>query len=440
MRLPALLTALAFLLLVQIGAARADPVYLSGYAGTLPSSAQDRAKTYFNRPEVRHLLQSLQRHPISEEEAEKRLAGSRTKLTDLTRLGLVALNRGRVRIAFALFSAGDMRLIHAIAMKYVPSLVAEYRSHAAELTRILSHYPVASVSRKRLAFVLLAGVSLNWDGLRVLSDLGYRRPRLVSGPGWQYSFWASADTPEYSYRGYYWGSSTFPADSINLDPPLDFSFSSFGDPASDPRMNFPDLFDIQPKDMTRRVREAAQRLGLRNDSALGNTITDVIGLERAREVGAILFAMRGGARDEARICAPLPKSEHAECHDMLSLLAAAGYVRPARHGSYVLLVPVFDVQDRPMTDAVLALSRKTMTAWLKENYAPLRRDLGSLSALHEGVPYPALFTQIWHELFGLTTRELVTSGMIEDPYARGTPWPGSVPTVWRSAVFRRPSS
>ena len=87
------------------------------------------------------------------------------------------------------------------------------------------------MSPKRLAFVLVAGFSLNWDAL----DLFYKRKATGDrcsfyGSGGQYSFWASEDVPSYSYKGYYWGSSTFPADEMNLDPPLDFAFSSFGDP------------------------------------------------------------------------------------------------------------------------------------------------------------------------------------------------------------------
>lgn len=439
-RLKVLLTSLTCLFLVQINAARAEQAYFAGYAGTLPPSPEDRAKTYFNRHEVRRLIHTLEQGPISEGQAERSLAGTGTKLADLTRMRLVALDRGRVSIAFAYFTAADMRLIHEVAAKYVPSLVTEYGSHATELARILSHYPLASVSRKRLAFVLLAGVSLNWDGLRLLSDLGYRKPRLVQGPGWRYSFWASADTPGYSYKGYYWGSSTFPADSINLNPPLDFSFSSFGDPFSDPRMNFPDLFELQPKDMTPQVRKAAKALGLRNDSVLGNTVSDVIGLDRARGVGAMLFTMRHGARDAAGICATLPHGEHDDCRGSLSLLVAAGYIREVGHGSFVLLVPVFDLQDKPLADAALALSRETMTVWLNKNYSSIRRDLSSLTALRAGVPYPALFTQIWHELFGLTTRELVKRGLIEDPYGPGVAWKGSIPAVWRTAVFGRPYS
>lgn len=416
--------------------ARAEQTYFEGYAGTLPSAPENLAKTYFDRPEVRHLIQALERGPVSRSEAEKRLAGTQTKFSDLVRMKLVAVNRGKVSIAFAYFTADDMRSIHRVAAKYVPSLVAAYRSRSAEIQKVLSRYPVASVSRKRLAFVLLAGFSLNWDGLGLLSDLRYRQPRLIEGPGWQYSFWASEDTPEYSYKGYYWGSTTFPAGSVNLDPPLDFSFSSFGDAFSDPRMNFPDLFALQPQDMTPAIRKAAEALGLHDESEIGMSFKNVIGLSRAREIGAVLFAMRSGAHDESRICAALPGSNRAACGKMLSLLAAAGYVREEGDGSFALLVPVFDIQDKPAVGAAMALSRTAMTVWLKKNYLPIRRDLAGLTALQQGVPYPVLFTQVWHELFGLATRELVANGLIEDPYAPDMVWKGSIPAVWRTAVYR----
>ncbi|MDE2014769.1 MAG: hypothetical protein KGJ75_17775, partial [Alphaproteobacteria bacterium] len=408
----------------------------SGYVGALPPEPENLARTYFERTEVKHLLQALEHGPIARTEAEKMLAGTQTKFADLLRLKLVAVNRGRVTIAFSYFTADDMRLIHSVAAKYVPALVAAYRSRAAELDKILSGYPVASVSRKRLAFVLIAGFSLNWDGLNFLSERGYRKPRQVEGPGWHYSFWASADTPEYSYKGFYWGSSTFPGGAANLVPPLDFSFSSFGDPYSDPRMNFPDLLALQPKDMTPSIRTAAEALGLRDDTALGTTFKNVVGLNRARGFGAMLFAMRNGAQDKARICASLPDGERNACGGMLSLLVAAGYVREEGRGTFALLVPVFDARDKPLVDATLALGREAMTAWLNKNYIPIRRDLSRLTALRQGVPYPALFTQIWHELFGLATRELVADGLIENPNGPGASWKGSIPAVWRTAVYR----
>ncbi len=416
-------------LVILIGTAHAaDREFLSGYVGSLPTAKEDLAKTYFYRPEVQRLLAALERGPISETTAAQ-ILGAATPLRDLERLHLVRRDDGMVKLAFAYFTAEDVKAIHAAAEEYVPKLVAAYAEKRATIDRALTRYPVASVSRKRLAFVLIAGFSLNWDGLTLTRERHYREPLLIRGKGWSYSFWASEEVPAISYRGYYWGSSTFPAGAINLNPPLDFAYSSFGDAESDPRMNFPDLLGLPGEAMTPPVRAAAAPL-LHDDNSLGMGLKNAIGIDRAGRFGKLLFALRGNAQTLKELC-----GADATCAGELGLLVAAGYAVKQEDGRYQLLVPVFDHQDKAMVGDVLQTSREAIAAWLTQNYGPMKSDLSGLTAARQGVPYPALFTQIWHEMFGLATCELAAKGLIEDPRAPGAPWNGSIPAVWRSSVY-----
>jgi hypothetical protein len=409
--------------------------FLSGYVGTLPPAKEDRAGTYFNRPEVRRLFAALEEQPISKAQLEIILMSTPTKLEDLQRVHLVRENNGLVRIAFPYFTASDMNAVHAVAAQYVPSLVAAYQASQFRINEILNRYPILSMSRKRLAFVLFAGMSLNWDGLQLLRERGYRQTTLVHGDGWQYSFWASENVPDYSYLGFYWGSSTFPADALNLTPPLDFAFSSFGDALSEPRMSLPDLLALPPDQMTAPVRDAAQRLGLGDDNELNMDLKNVIGLNRARDFGAILFAMRHGATSAEGICAKLSAKFAKDCSAELGLLLATGYLKANAEGEYRLNVPVFDTADKPMLEAALTFSRGVIEHWLDENYLSIRHSLSNLTAVRQGVAYPAMFGQIWHELFGLTTRELAARGIIENPRDASVIWQGSIPMVWRTTVY-----
>ncbi|HTW34991.1 MAG TPA: hypothetical protein VMD53_10270 [Rhizomicrobium sp.] len=422
-------------LCAAFGAQAAPREFFSGYIGTVPPNKEDQAKTYFDRPEVRRLLAALENGGILETAAANMLAGSETQLADLERLHLVRDDKGMVRLGFPYFTANDIALIHAVADKYVPTLIAAYKTREADLDTILARYPVASVDRKRLAFVVLAGFSLNWDALDFLAERKYRQPILIQGPGWQYGFWASEDVPGYSYKGCYWGSSSFPADNYNLSPPLDFTFSSLGDPDSDPRMSFPDLLAMPEQDMSPPIRAAAEKLGLHDDNSMGLGLKNVVGLDRARSFGAILFAMRAGVQTRDNICAMLPAEEAPDCDGELGLLAAAGYAKVSADEHWALLVPVLDTSDKPMLDAALALSRRVIADWLAQNYAPIHHELFRLTAVRQGVPYPALFSQIWHELFGLATRDLVAEGIIEDPRGPDAVWQGSVPALWRTADF-----
>lgn len=407
--------------------------FLSGYAGSVPSAKNDLAKTYFYRPEVQRLLTELEKAPVEEGQAAQ-ILGTTTALGDLERLKLVVRDHSQVRIGFAYFTAADSRLIHTMAAKYVPSLVKEYRQDN-KLKMAFARYPVTSIEPKRLAFVLIAGFALNWDALSFTLEKHYREPLLIrgadDGKAWKYSFWASEAEADYSYRGYYWGSSSFPAGAINLTPPLDVTYSSFGDPDSDPRMNFPDLLALTAPEMTKPVRDAAEMLGLHDDNSLNMGLKGVIGLDRSQGLADILFALRRGGHSKAAVC----KGER-ECLGDLGLLEAAGYIGK-KGGQYVLLVPVFAQQDRPMVAAVLAENRVLLSGWLKDNYEPIKRDLAGLTAVRQGVPYPVLFTQIWHEIFGLATRELAASGVVEDPRAPGSIWNGSIPVVWHQSVYHQ---
>lgn len=428
---------LAIVMLAFVGgsAAAAQREFYSGYIGTVPPSPADQARTYFDRPETRRLLQQLETMQVSVAQAEMMLASTQTTLADLERMKLVRESNGYLHIAFPYFTASDMDMIHGVAEKYVPSLVAAFAARAPRIEPLLAAYPVQSVSRKRLAFVLIAGFGLNWDALDLLTQKNYRQPWLIDGAGWHYGFWAAEDLPGYSYRGYYWGSTSFPADALNLTPPLDLTFSSFGDPASDPRMNFPDLLAMPEDQMTPPVHQAAVALGLKDESELGFELKSVVGLSRGRAIGAILFAMRSGESSREKLCAALAADAASDCDGILGLLVASGYAKQAGEDHYALLVPVLDVGDAAMLEAVLAQCREIETGWLAQTYAPMRRELLRLTAVRQGIPYPALFSQIWHEMFGLATRELAASGTIEDPRAPDVVWQGSIPVVWRTAIY-----
>jgi hypothetical protein len=404
--------------------------FVTGYAGALPKDKRDLARTYFSQTAVRALIYALEAGPLSVEAGQARLAGSPATLDDLLRLRLVRREGDHLRLGFAYFTAADMRLIHQVAADHVRSLVAAYRAQAAAFRGIWARYPVNSVNPARLAFTVVAGVGLNWDGLDLLEAGGWRKPLLVSGPGWRYSFFASEDTPDYSYKGYYWGSSAFPADQT-ITPPMPLDFVSFGDPQSDPRMNFPDLLDMAASDMTQPVRAAAEGLGSRKDQMPG---PGVLGIEAGRQIGRLLLALRARSATAAELQAGLPGDPvPAE----VELLRRTAYVRDREDGRIELTAPVLDLADKPMLESARALNRAILRRWLIANYAPVCARLTGLTALRQGVAYEALFTQIWHELFGLVTRELVAEGLVADPYAPGNPSPGSLALAYRPELIVR---
>lgn len=408
--------------------------YYSGYFGTPSPDARFQARTYFRDPRVQELIREIgDRGSASLERVERALAGTGFSVEDLLAVRLLRREGNEFHIDFNFLTAEDMRKVVAAVDRYAPLLVQAFQAKAPEFAGIFGRYPVKSVDPKKLAFVLIAGFSLNWDGLTIASRAGFRKSLIAEGKGWHYAFWATEALDDHDTHGFYWGSSTFPVHDANLPKdPVDYSFSSYGDPYSDPRMNFPDLFLLEQSEMADGVRKAVQAVGTVHETALGFDLKDVLGLERVRDVGAILFALRQGPKTEAELATP---NSIKGLGSLLSLLAEIQYVRKSGE-EYELLVPVLDEQDRPMVEDGLALSARIIERWLTECFPKMRADLGSLTSIRQGVPFESLFTQIWHEFFGRTTRDLVRSGLLFDPAGAGVKYKLSYPVLWRSSLYR----
>jgi len=111
------------------------------------------------------------------------------------------------------------------------------------------------------------------------------------------------------------------------------------------------------------------------------------------------------------------------------------YISKRPDGRYQLITPVFDRSDAPMLNAALALHRRILTQWLRRTYPLARARLAGITAVRQGVPFASAFTQIWHEYFGLATRNLVSIGFLENPYAVARRHKGSVGALWRRSIY-----
>jgi len=415
----------------------AERVFAMGIAGSNPSDTRYQARRYFQKPEVRRLVERLETGPLQADEIVGALAGSGTSLDDLVRTKIVRETGTGYRIGFNYFTLADMRRIHATAEEFVPSLVAAYRSHQGEFDRIFSRYPIKTVDRKALATVVLAGFALNWDALATSKDDGFRVPDMVVGDGWKYSFWAAEDDPAYSTKGFVWGSSTLFGSGDNFaERPVDFVFSSFGDPDSDPRMNFPDLFYLPSGDLTPTVRHAVQSVGLRDENYAGFPIEAALGVSRARSIGPMLFALRRKPLRPGELAGFAQPSDRAQATHLIALLVASRYISLRPDGRYALLQPVFDASDAAMLNDALALHRRIFSSWLAETFPKAKARLGTITAIRQGVAFESAFTQIWHDYFGLATRQLASAGMIADLNDPASGYAGSIPVLWRRSIYK----
>jgi hypothetical protein len=417
--------------------ARQDFSYSDGYAGTLPTDPRLLARTYFDLPSVRSLIHELEHGPVSRDRVNQALEGTDYEPADLVRVGLIGERDGGYALAFNDFTLEDMKAIHRVVEEHAPSLASAFTSRRDEFERIFRRYPVPSVSHDKLAFILISGFSLNWGGLQMTEQMGFRKPHEVSGKGWHYAYWVAADDPDYSIRGFYWGRSTFPAGSFNFqDHPVDFAFSSFGDPYSDPRMNLPDLLGLPLENMDPGVAACVQWIGTVKETHFGMNLEHVLGFERTYDLGTILFALRDGPKRGQDLAEAV--RDRKALPAMLDLLVTIQYISRDDAGGYRLMIPVLDTQVSAMVDDALAASREVIRGWLTANYPEVRKELAGLVAVKQGVPFEALFTRVWHDLFGRVTKELAATGFTADPYGPDVAHKGSLGAPWRVGLVETP--
>ena len=199
-------------------------------------------------------------------------------------------------------------------------------------------------------------------------------------------------------------------------------------------MNFPDLF-LPLNDLTPDIRAAVEAIGPRDETYMGEALHRVLGPSRARSVGPILFALRKSPQTASALASYIETADRAHAGAFLQLLAAADYIRRRRDGHYELITPVLDREDAPMLRQALALHRRILRNWLEQHYSSQRTELSTITAVRQGVPFESGFTQIWHEYFGLATRQMVQRGLIEDPCCPRLRHQGSVAALVALSLY-----
>jgi hypothetical protein len=196
-------------------------------------------------------------------------------------------------------------------------------------------------------------------------------------------------------------------------------------------MNMPDLLFMPPKEMAPAVGAAAERAGVHDEDAFGMHFEQVLGRSGGAKISALLFALRKQPQTYVQLEAAFGDRTPA----LLALLTEIQYVAADARGVYHLTVPVFDRGDKAMVTETIALSRTIMRAWLRQHLPEMKRDLSGLTAIDNGLSFEAVFTQIWHEIFGQVTRDLARSGVTGSAYGPDIRYKGSLSVLWRPVLY-----
>ena len=212
------------------------PVIRTGVTGSVNASGLDDPQYVLSFVPVQKLMLEATRRPLTKEEIEKSVGETPVKLEQLIKLDLLRREgeQNSYRLNYLLLTTEDQKTMYRASARYGESLAEAFRAHKAQFEQIASRYAAAEL-RSELMFALVAGAALNWSGLDLTTELGYRvkPPRHANGSVY---FVHSAEVgAQLDFRGLYLDSETAPGSKM--------SFSTFGDGDSLPRIQgLPDVF------------------------------------------------------------------------------------------------------------------------------------------------------------------------------------------------------
>jgi predicted alpha/beta-fold hydrolase len=184
---------------------------------------------------VQRLLLRATQHCLMQNEIQKELLDTPVSLAHLLRLELLQEHENTYCLNYLLLTVQDQQTMYKVAARYGQSLATDFRVHKHEFDEIVGQYPNSDL-RSQLLFDLVAGVSLNWGGLDLTTELGYRikPPRHTNGD--VYFVHSDELGAKLDFGGLYFDSETGRGSKM--------SFSTFGDGNSLPRLlGLPDVFD-----------------------------------------------------------------------------------------------------------------------------------------------------------------------------------------------------
>jgi len=400
------------------------PLLHTGVTGRISASGLNDPQYVLSFPPVQRAMLRATERCLKQDEIETELRGTPVSLADLLRLGLLRESENTYCLNYLLLTVQDQEAIHKVAAHYGQSLATDFRRHKHEFDEILDRYPNADL-RSQLLFDLVAGVSLNWRGLDLTTELGYRiePPRHENGD--VYFVHSNEVGAHLDLTGLYFDSETAPGSKM--------SFSTFGDGDSLPRLlGLPDVFD-GVETATDSWRNSPDVYG-----ALQSEYMTYI-LLALDDAGQVMDAVGNGNDTDATIAKAVVIPEDRR-KATLGLLTTIGYLRVTDNHHYFIAVPVLRESDKSMVDASVKLSCTIMAGWLRQNYPQIQQELVTVSPMRNGVPFSLVFSEVWHYVFGFASKSLAESGFYANPRAASSRHVGYVPLVWATSVLKAPGS
>ena len=398
-----------------------EPPLQVGVTGSSPSDQRRNVTAILESAAVQRLIVGIAEQPIDRTELEKAIDGRFFSADDMVATGLLREEDGRFHIDFNLLRIEDQESILETSEQAGRELADAFIERRSDFEKLAKGISRSHATDAQLFFIVLGCFSLDWDGLNMTEALGYRATAQRTINGQSFTPWAKVKGAAVSLKGLYWGSHNSEASKV--------TFTTFGDHYSTPRFGLPDmLWNIsgvfrQYKENGDAYRAATRMLSLYAKDALD-------------DIGLVMLSLRKHDLTFDEILATTGlKSDKAM--RLLALLEAAQYVGryDDKWSSKILVLGADD------TDAVagmIDIGRRIMIDWHDKNYDRIKSSLTNLTPIRNGVPFERVYTEIWHFVFAIANRTLVTEGFFADPYAEERRYKGFIPVIWANGLVDSP--
>ena len=426
--LPAASVPLTLAVLAAVGtaapaAAAGQSVISTGITGQVTSTGMANPQYVLSFIEVQRLLLEAAGGPVTASRVSDALNGIPVTLQVLEDDGLLAPTEdGRYRLSYLLLTRDDQQKIYEVTRRAGADLASSIAARRADFDAVMGRFTHSEL-HDDLLFGLVAGFLLNWQGLKLGTDLGYRVETPVHPNGDRYLVHSTENGAHLDSKAMYWGSHTYPGPRV--------AFTTFGDGPSQPRLNgIPDVY-TEPLEAGLEVLQDRPQLYNAVETSFLRFLRGALD-----PLGDVMLAVsrRSGSAADIATATGLD-ADAVTAH--LNLLEATGYVT-REDGHYDAAVVVLTEEDRPIVEGALTLGRDILTTWLKESHGRLEGELSGISPMNNGVPFDVAFSEVWHYVFGFAAKDLVAKGFYADPYAAGRTHVGFVPVVWPSSFHLTP--
>jgi len=413
------------LFLVGTDAISADPdrkTTLSlGVTGSAPADPSRNPAAILGSADTQALVLAIAERPHSRAEIEAAISGQDFTVDDMVAVGLLRSEADFYWIDFNLLLVQDQLQILTLSEDLGRSLADKFLERRGELEAIAKRHEQPGEFSAEFLFLVLGCFSLDWDGLDLTEERGWRLGAQRTLDGHEFTPWAKERGAGISLKGLYWGSHNDMVGGVTL--------TTFGDHHSLPRFGLPDLFWLNStsfqglEGFAEEKRAAALLLAAYEQDVNG-------------DIARVMMELGREALNE-RALAARTTVEEGKVDRILAFLEAAEYVE-RKDGAWQAKVLVLRPEDAEPVAKMVALGREIMADWHEANYASIRQALSDLTPIRNGVPFEQVYTEIWHFVFGFANRMLVEEGLFADPYAESRRYQGFLPVVWDARLAESP--